>query len=672
MASRDSNNATWYLLRYERDFVARTPDPTRPEIPSLGSELFYDPGRHVLELLPEPAGAGVEPPAGLAVDINGEIYQSEPASRRVMKRCCDGTRGELVCERGVFARPAGLALDRRGLLYVADPLAKRVVVVLPDDGSVAGVLVGGLQEPVDVAVSPTGSIYVADRAAGLVVRFNARFERCGDFAARSLTGEPEQPAPIAVMIDADGAVMVADASHPRLLRFDATGRPLPDLELAVAVGSLEGGTVALDALHKAYRRTVPRFLVEACRPPHPSNDGGVRLAEVHRAIRLLSIRLNQRFQACGTYVSSALDAGTPGVTWHKIEIDGDLPPGTWLKIQTATADKPELFTDPDPAKIPVFQPPEDLTSCGALPKAPSHVPDRLVQAPAGRYLRLRLVLGSDGSATPSVRAIRIFYPRISYLGLLPRVYRRDGESARFLEQFLALFEHIFTGVEDRYELFSRQLNPDAAPLEVINWLACLIDLAFDPSWPIARRRALVAAAMELYRRRGTPAGIAQYVEIYTGVRPVILEGFLDRPVRPPLVGVAGSVLGCTTRLTRPDRFAVPDEALVRRFAHRFTVVMPIDDACDEDVLLAVVESIVAANKPAHTIHALQPVHADARVGDARVGLDLMAGSRAAPRTQLGGCPVPGAPPPPPSVLGHDAVLGNRRPGYLRPAGIELS
>ena len=39
--------------------------------------------------------------------------------------------------------------------------------------------------------------------------------------ARCEQREPATPRPIAVMIDADGAVLVADAAHPRLLRFDA-------------------------------------------------------------------------------------------------------------------------------------------------------------------------------------------------------------------------------------------------------------------------------------------------------------------------------------------------------------------------------------------------------------------------------------------------------------------
>src|SRR6185369_7630153 len=159
--------------------------------------------------------------------------------------------------------------DRRGLLYVADPAARRVVVVLPDDGSVAGVLVGGLREPVDVAVTAEDAIYVADRAAGLIVRFNSRFERCGDFVPRGLTGLPETPAPVAVAIDADGAILVVDASHPRLLRFDPAGQPLADVSLAAALRSQEGGGVALDALGKAYGRSAPRFLAGVCSPPHP-------------------------------------------------------------------------------------------------------------------------------------------------------------------------------------------------------------------------------------------------------------------------------------------------------------------------------------------------------------------------------------------------------------------
>ena len=679
MFTRDANNATWYVLRYARDFVPPPPDPAVPgwQVPVLeDAALFYDDARHVLELRPTPSLVEEEPLPGIAVDVDGEIYRVDPVTGTLVVRRCDGSECGLVCERDVLATPAGLALDRRGYLYVADRLARRVVVVLPDDGSVAGVLVGGLVEPVDVAVAPTGRIYVADRAGGLIVMFNARLERVGAFSPRNGEAQPASPRPIAVMIDADGSVLVADAAHPRLLRFDPDGHPRADVELQARLAELPGGPVALDALTKAYGRSVPRFLAGVCGPPRPTRDGAERLAAVHLALRLLMLRLTRSFAACGTYVSAALDGGSPGVQWHRVEIDADLPPGTWLKVQTVTADDPEVLSDPStiptvhpdpPAPEPalVFTPDEDA-SCDVKPAAPAGIPDRLVLSPPGRYLRLRLALGSDGRATPTVRAVRVFYPRVSYLDLLPRVYRRDAEGQRFLEHFLALFEHILTDVEDRYELFSRQLNPDAAPLDVIDWLACLIDLAFDPSWSLDRRRALVAAAMELYRMRGTPKGIERFVEIYTGVRPTVIEGFLTRPEQPPFLGRPGSVLGCATSLAPTSPRWPPEVVLVARHAHRFTVLVYLEDDCDEAVMLSVVDRIVETNKPAHTVHRLRAMRPESRVGWTQVGLDLRLGARTPPRTPIGGCPEPGAPPGPPAVLGLDSVLGSRRPQYLRP------
>jgi phage tail-like protein len=675
MPSRNTNDATWYVLRYARDFVPPVPLPVpeRWRFPELDPTLLFDGRRHVLELRPARAATEVEPLPGLAVDPTGEIYRVDRTTGVLLVRRCDGSEQPLVCRPGVLAAPAGLALDRRGYLYVADPLAHRVLVVLPDDGSLVAVIGDGLDEPVDVAVAPDGRVYVADRRAGRIVVFSARFGRCGEVVPQPDEYPGQAPRPIAVAIAADGAVLVADARYPRLLRFDRDGHRLADEEIRPAAAEALGGTDpgALVALYGPHR---PRLVAGACPPCPPEHDGGEALAAVHRAVRVGRLRHAHGFPDCGRWVSAALDGGTPGTVWHKIEIDADLPPGTYLKVQTVTADAPGdldvASTTADPAAT-AFSPDEDVVQCAVLPNAPSEAPDRLVMSPPGRWLRLRVVLGSDGTATPTVRAIRVYHPRVSYLDLLPRVFRRERESARFLERYLALFEHVLTGVEDRYELFSRQLNPDAAPAGVIDWLASLTDLAFDPSWSLARRRALVAAAMELYRLRGTKEGLERFVEIYTGTRPVIVEGFLERPARPPFLGRPGIVLGCTTRIESAHARHVAEDVLLARWAHRFVVYVPVDDECDEAVLLAVVERIVETNKPAHTVHRLVPVRAGTPVGFARVGLDLVLGGREAPFTHLVGCPEPGAPAGPPSVLGGNAILGERRPGYLRPLGLRL-
>jgi phage tail-like protein len=541
------------------------------------------------------------------------------------------------------------------------------------------VLAGGLIEPVDVAPSPGGRIYVADRKGGKIAIFDSRFERSGEFVPRDSEGVITTPRPIAVMIDADGTVLVADANYPRLLRFSSDGHLIGDEQPHALAVRTEERSLSLSVLERAYGRRLPRFYGGTCGPCRPQEDGGERLATVHRALRLMRLSLAHQFMACGTFVSAALDGGTPGVTWHKIEIDADVPEGTWIKVQTVTADDPDTLNTPASipgigedkdvrtVAMPTFVPFEDA-SCAVGPRMPDDVPDRLVFSAPGRWLRLRVTLGSDGGATPSVRAIRVFYARASYLDLLPRVYRRDPESAFFLEHFLALFEHVFTGIEDRYELFTRQLNPGAAPLNILNWLACLVDLSFDPSWPIERRRALVLAAMELYAARGTPRGLARYVEIYTGITPVIVESFLERPLRPPFLGMPGIYLGSTTHLGPAAAASSAEELFLSRWAHRFTVLVFLQEPCDEEVTLGVVDRIVRLNKPAHTVHALRAIRPDASVGRSRVGIDLMLGARQAASTRLGGCTTPDAPG---SVLGGDSILGEKRPAYARGVGLTI-
>jgi phage tail-like protein len=683
MPAHDANDATWYVLRYAEDFAApagEPPDPTAPfavpSSPYLQPTLLYDQLRGVLELQPEAAPTAADPPRGIAVDVGGDIYRIDDDGQLMVLRC-NGTSAPLLCEPRVLAQPAGLALDRRGFLYVADPAAARVVVLLPDDGSVQAILGGGgtlgaLIEPVDVAVSPAGLVYVADCVGGRIAIFSAGMRPLVSFTTVAAAGRA--PLPIAVMIDANGDLLVADAYLPRLQRYAADTTRLADVDLGSLLAPLAGGDIARGALDRAYGDRVPRFLVGSCGPcAAPENDGGARLAEVHRALRLLALTLGRRFAPMGVFISRALDGGTPGVPWHRVEVElnGDPPASARVLVETFTSD------DPAPATV-TWTAPHDATGA-AIPFARDR-PEQLVLSPHGRFLWLRVTLVSDdGNATPSVQAIRAFYPRVSWLDLLPTAYRRDPDAAVFLDRFLALFEHVFTGVEDRYVEFSRDLNPDAAPRAVIDWLAALIDLAFDPSWPVERRRALVGEAMALYRARGTIAGIERYVEVYTGIRPSIVEGFLERPLRPPFLGRPGNVLGCGLPILGcgPSPAMLPDDQLWARFAHRFTIYVYVDDACDAEVTLRAVDRIVEVNKPAHTVHRSEAIFPEARVGvQSRVGLDLVLGAATAGKMQVGdgGSEGPGSGTKiggPGGVVGVDAVLGARRPQYVRRLDVEL-
>ncbi|MBX2796113.1 MAG: hypothetical protein KTR31_00550 [Myxococcales bacterium] len=601
----DPNGSRFFVLRYPRDFDGAIPAApfARESEPYLSDTLLHDPIRHVTELQPtKPSGIPARTPPAIAVQPRGDAFLATPEGQ-LIRRLCDGTEVAFPCEADLVRHASGLALDRRGRLYVADPVAGRVVVLSGTQGTALAVLPQA-ERPVDVAVTASGEVWVAD-GTGALHRY-----------APDLTwlfSIPTPADPIAVMTDGpahDVRVLLATATHPRLLAFDTHGTALADVALSAVRADAEATTVALDTLAALYGPHALRFLATPdcyC----PAGDGPSKLAAVHTSLRVARLSLGRAFESEGTFVSRRLDAREARVQWHKVVVDADVPPGTEVWVHTGTSE--QANTPPT-----TWTAPTDLH--GRPHSFSADVPDQLVLSEPGRFLWLRMTLRSSGSATPSVRAIRVIEPRNSPAELLPVHWHRDPDTHRFTQRFLALVERVTTGIEASYETFLQGLHPAAAPPELVTWLGALLDVVFDPSWSLPRRRALLQEAVDLYRVRGTPTGLSRMVEIYTGRRPVILEGFLQRPGRAPFLGVPGTVLGCGLSLCDCSEIGA-DAALYHAHAHRFTVVVPLPDDCDRAVTAAVIERIVQMNKPAHAEHTVQ-LASQAQVGlFDRVGID---------------------------------------------------
>jgi phage tail-like protein len=657
MAARDANNATWYILRYASDFMPRAAsasDPAPPQfVPPDAPALVYDESHNVLELMPATPPLEAPPPPGFVIGLNGEVYRVDPDSGHLVACYCDGTRAPFQCG-GIAA--AGLALDRRGFLYVADPVAGRVVVLRPEDRSNVAILRDALTEPVDVAVAPSGQIFVADRAAGRIERYGAGFSHLGGFVSQGTGGLPAKPRPIAVMVDTDGSLLVADGNYPWLLRFSPCGEPLGDASLAALAGVLMAQGVSLADPASLLGGWAGQAIVGLRGPRFLADDGGVVLARMHREVRLLSLRLSHSFAKRGVVLTAALDGGVPGTIWHELIVDAVLPEGGWITVETATADGAASLAGANLAW-------QSAMSNGQPIPFTNDIPDQLVQSPPGRYLRARITLGSDGDETPSLVSLKVVYPRNSYLAYLPRIYQRDADSALFLQHYLALFERVLTGIEGSYETFNSQLDPGAAPAGVLDWMAQLLDLSFDPSWSLAKRRILIREAAALQAGRGSAAALARQIEIYTGTAPQIIEGFRFRPAQPPLLGVGSGFLGCGIQLTKQLPHQAPALSLATDYAHRFTVLIYLCQRCDAVTLLPVVEQIIETNKPAHTSHRLVAVYPDARVGiQSTIGIDYVVGGGTPPYTQLEARP----PNRLAGTLGFDTVLTDTPPQYSRP------
>lgn len=155
---------------------------------------------------------------------------------------------------------------------------------------------------------------------------------------------------------------------------------------------------------------------------------------------------------------------------------------------------------------------------------------------------------------------------------LPGLYHGDD----FCQRLTTVFDDALSPVVTTLDCFDSYLDPALAPEDFLEWLAGWVAVSLEEAWAPPRRRQLVARAVELYRSRGTVAGLEAAVELYTEVRPEVVESG-----------------GCGWS-------EVADSAVPGSAQPHLQVTVRVPDPSRIDA--RVVERIVAENKPAHLPH----------------------------------------------------------------------
>jgi phage tail-like protein len=622
---------------------------------------------------------------------------------------------------GQVRGPRGVLVGRppRDALYVADSGNARVLVIdrateqlrdvwgVPRGDPRPSDAPGGFVQPWDLAADRAGRVYVADPgeqdaqgrwSRGRVQQFRADGTVVAAFASAvaAQPSVPGAPASVAVTLldPADRGserLVVLDRQPPRLLVYaldgtldaDATARWAGALGTGVptSVAASDGVLYVADArpgadrvlvfaLDGAFLGVAPAAgaaagLAVDCAGRLLLNPGGAGGA-VQRALGLPT------YAECGTFLAGPFDAASEPTRWQRIALEAELPDGAHVRLYTLTSDT----ADGTPGNRPAFPAPcgapvlPDVVSDEAeLPApldrwraAPADAADVLAANEPARFLWVAGVLQGDGSATPTIRQIRLSHDEEGWIRYLPRLYQRPEGGRVFLERLLAAFEGVLAEADAEIDALPRLFDPYAAPDPSLRsgqareeggwleWLAGWVDAELRETWPDAQRRQVVAEAFGAHARRGTLGRLRRLVALHTGATPFIEE-----------LGAAGvwslggsSALGFDTALAEASgqgavlaTTAVVDHSHLTDgsdpgapafagLAHRFAVhVYAAElDARAADPL-APVRAVLDGEKPAHTTYHLCAIGPTLRVGSqARVGIDaIVAGP--APATPLG-------------------------------------
>ena len=235
--------------------------------------------------------------------------------------------------------------------------------------------------------------------------------------------------------------------------------------------------------------------------------------------RWLALQRQNRptFEITGTLETPAFDGKEPDCVWHRLMLDGCIPPETKIEVYSLTADSMDELATKDWEKDGRREPNLYLRGNGSeLPFVADKTSkdkgrgtwELLLQNCRNRYLKLRLVFSGNGRRSPRISALRVYYPRFSYLEkYLPAIYRENDQSAQFLDGFLANVEGFYTAIEDRIASVEMLFDVRSAPSEALEWLADWLGAALDPAWTDEQRRLFISRAVDFFQYRGTMRGL---------------------------------------------------------------------------------------------------------------------------------------------------------------------
>lgn len=356
-------------------------------------------------------------------------------------------------------------------------------------------------------------------------------------------------------VDLAGGILDRVLEDPHILAHDfaflAAPTDYPDQVYGELSLVLEGGNQALvfglHAFHDEFELTLRPRYVPLRRFSGKALVSGIDAVYYDLGDRWypLTAQPRCRFAAGARLEGLVFDGGEPGCVWHRVLLDACIPKGASVEVYTRAGedrtrlDELEWTREPTPylrgdgAEVVLYRPFSD----DELAIAGTGTWELLVQQATGRYIELALVLAGDGRTTPRIRAMRLYYPRYSYLQhYLPAVYREEPHSASFLDRYLANAEGIFSTVEDRIARAEAYFDSRTVPGESLAWLASWLGAALEEDWDEPRKRLFIENAPLLFRWRGTLIGMRALIRLAT--EPCPDEGLFDELRAPQASGQA--------------------------------------------------------------------------------------------------------------------------------------
>lgn len=258
--------------------------------------------------------------------------------------------------------------------------------------------------------------------------------------------------------------------------------------------------------------------------------GGLRCQlDLRQDVLLLDVARHTAGFAC----LSAIDSGTPGFQWKRVQVGCRLPQGSTLRVYAYASDRKSWgpWQDLDqalPALEGGYQ--EMRTALRTLFGEPAGRSRDFLAGRTGRYLWLMFELMSSGAEDPSIESVALWMEGDHMVDYLPAIYQNDDFTARFL----SVFNSMLLDMERQIDGLPRLLDSEGTGEEMLRCLASWV--CEDGEQASAEElRQWIPGALDDYEGMYTVEGIRRSVRRLTGRDPILIEHHQVDPNSPDCI-----------------------------------------------------------------------------------------------------------------------------------------
>ncbi len=288
------------------------------------------------------------------------------------------------------------------------------------------------------------------------------------------------------------------------------------------------------------------------------------------------IRVQQDIQGKGIFVSRILDSRQTEMHWHRLRFRGNEQQLAAIRLSIYAGNQRRFMFKGRDMDL------EDFIRCGEvlweeklrcmnpwLQKQETGQDEMLLHEVRGRYLWFVVEMypqqGMDG-----IHDIQVFFPGQSWIEYLPEIYQKEDKDT-FLERYLGIFQTVYEDLDEEIRQASSRFDLEAAQGEDLIGLARWLGIENSYIWPEKKLRLLLGNGVSLYQRRGTRQGMIDFITLYMGEPPFLVENHRlqyfrkDRRRYERLLRLYGSEAYSFTVLVREEAAGTPgkQKALVQ-------------------------------------------------------------------------------------------------------------